>query len=62
MKPLRLSPAAGSLSAPHSMRSAASESRLQLEIERCYREIAELEQMLMSGHPDVEGLYMALAD
>jgi hypothetical protein len=34
----------------------------QREIERCRREIAEIENLLRSGHPDVEGLCLALAD
>jgi hypothetical protein len=34
----------------------------QREIERCMREIAEIEDLLRSGHPDVEGLCLALAD
>jgi hypothetical protein len=38
------------------------ESRLQLEIERCHREISEAEQLLRSGHPDVAGLCLALSD
>jgi len=35
---------------------------LQREIERCHREIADAERLLMGGHPDVGGLCMALAD
>lgn len=34
----------------------------QAEIERCLREIAEAERLLRSGHPDLEGLCLALAD
>jgi hypothetical protein len=34
----------------------------QREVERCRREIAEAERQLKSGHPDVVGLCMALAD
>ncbi len=45
-----------------SAKSTTSDSRLQREIERCHREIAELKRLLMSGYPDVEGLCMALAD
>ena len=29
---------------------------------RCRREIAEIESLLLAGHPDVEGLCLALAD
>jgi len=32
------------------------------EIERCRREIEEIERLLLAGHPDVEGLCMALSD
>ncbi len=39
-----------------------SACKLQLEIERCHREIAEIERLLMGGHPDVPGLCMALGD
>lgn len=34
----------------------------QREIARCRREIAQIEGLLRSGHPDVEGLCLALAD
>jgi hypothetical protein len=34
----------------------------QREIERCRREIAEIESLLSSGHRDVAGLCLALAD
>lgn len=39
-----------------------SDDQNQREIERCRREIAEIEGLLQSGHPDVEGLCLALAD
>ncbi|HOQ47668.1 MAG TPA: hypothetical protein PK157_20325 [Bryobacteraceae bacterium] len=39
-----------------------SDGEYQREIERCRREIAEIENLLRSGHPDVEGLCLALAD
>jgi hypothetical protein len=32
------------------------------EVERCRREIAAIERAIRAGHPDVEGLCMALAD
>ena len=35
---------------------------MQLEIERCFREIATTEAQLRSGHPDLRGLIMALMD
>ena len=31
-------------------------------MEQCLREIAEIEKLLWSGHPDVEGLCLALGD
>ena len=31
-------------------------------MDRCRREIAEIEAMIRSGHPDIEGLCMALSD
>lgn len=45
-----------------SARSQESASQRQREIDRCRREIAELERLLGSGHPDVEGLCLALSD
>jgi hypothetical protein len=35
---------------------------LQREIDRCRAELREAERLLRSGHPDVAGLCMALAD
>jgi hypothetical protein len=32
------------------------------ELERCDAEIREIEFLLRGGHPDVEGLLLALAD
>jgi hypothetical protein len=32
------------------------------ELERCDEEIRQVEGLLRSGHPDVEGLLLALAD
>jgi hypothetical protein len=43
-----------------SPKSLANE--LQRDIDRCHTEIAEVERLLRSGHPDVEGLCLALAD
>jgi hypothetical protein len=31
-------------------------------IDRCRREIAEVEELLRAGHPDLQGLCLALAD
>jgi hypothetical protein len=35
---------------------------MQSEIERCRREIAEVEAEILAGNPDVRGLCLALAD
>ena len=45
----------------HSAKSPESASR-QREMDRCRAEIAEAQRLLRAGHPDVEGLCMALAD
>jgi hypothetical protein len=39
-----------------------SEGPSQREIDRCHAEIAEVKRLLRSGHPDVEGLCLALMD
>ena len=31
-------------------------------IERCRREIADIEALIISGHPDLQGLCLALSD
>jgi hypothetical protein len=36
--------------------------QLQREIERCRRELADAETKLRAGHPEVEGLSLALRD
>jgi hypothetical protein len=38
------------------------DARWRHEIERCWREITLAEEALRSGHPDVQGLCLALAD
>lgn len=43
-------------------RSPEREARWLRDIERCRAEIAAAEALLLAGHPDVEGLCMALAD
>lgn len=43
-------------------RSPEREAQWQREVDRCHAEIASVEAMLRAGHPDVEGLCMALAD
>ncbi len=35
---------------------------MRLEIERCLREIGEVESQLRSGHRDLQGLLLALTD
>lgn len=44
------------------MKSAANESTIEREIERCRQEIAEIERQILAGHPDVAGLCLALHD
>jgi hypothetical protein len=34
----------------------------QREVERCRREMAEVERLLREGHPDIDGLCLALHD
>src|ERR1035437_3180856 len=43
-------------------RSPQSEARWQREVNRCRAEIAATESLLLAGHPDAEGLCLALAD
>ncbi len=45
-----------------SARSPESASQRQREMDRCRAEIADIEALLQAGHPDVEGLCMALSD
>ena len=42
--------------------SPLRERQWQREADRCQREIANVEAQLRAGHPDVEGLVLALAD
>jgi hypothetical protein len=42
--------------------SPHNECPLLRKIERCRREIDEAKRLLRAGHPDVEGLCLALAD
>ena len=35
---------------------------MKLEIERCRREIAAIEALIGAGHPDLQGLCLALSD
>ncbi len=50
------------MTAAASATSPANEARRLREIDRCHAEIAELEGLLRSGHPDVAGLCLALSD
>ncbi len=45
-----------------SAKSLESEHRRQREMDRCRREIEAAEHQLRTGHPDVAGLCLALAD
>ena len=42
--------------------SPESEAQWRREVDRCRAEIAAAKSLLLAGHPDVEGLCMALAD
>ncbi len=42
--------------------SPLNEPQWQREVDRCRSEIAHVESQLRDGHPDVEGLVLALAD
>ncbi len=42
--------------------SPQSEDQWQREEDRCRVEVAGIEALLRAGHPDVEGLVLALAD
>ena len=42
--------------------SVLHSDNLPAEIERCEREIASVEHALLSGHPDMAGLCLALSD
>ena len=41
---------------------ADDQSQSTTRIERCRREIAEIEALIRAEHPDVEGLCLALSD
>jgi enolase len=43
-------------------RSLANVSQRQREIDRCCVEIDSAQNLLRAGHPDIEGLCLALAD
>lgn len=48
--------------ARRSKRQRVSDAELQREIDRCHREIAEVEAQIRAGNPDLEGLCPALSD
>ena len=43
-------------------RSPQSEAQWLREVDRCRAEIAAIEALLLDGHPDIEGLCLALSD
>ena len=43
-------------------KSPDREAQWRREVDRCRAEIAATEALLLAGHPDVEGLCMALVD
>ena len=45
-----------------SSRLPRSETQWRREVDRCRAEIAAIEALLRGGHPDVEGLCLALTD
>ena len=45
-----------------STRSWQNASERQHEIDRCHRELAEIERLLRAGHSEVQGLCLALSD
>ena len=45
-----------------SVRLPETVSTLQRDIERCHAEIAEAKRLLRTGHPDVAGVCLMLAD
>ena len=38
------------------------EAQRQREVDRCRAEIAAIEELLLAGHPSIEGLCLALSD
>ena len=45
-----------------SSRSESKPAEVTAAAERCRREIAGIEALILAGHPDVQGLCQALAD
>jgi hypothetical protein len=50
------------MTAPAKNPSESQAEEVERAIERCHAEITAIEVLLLAGHPDVEGLCMALAD
>ena len=46
----------------HESESELEAAEVDTAIERCRAEIAAIEALLLAGHPDVEGLCLALSD
>jgi hypothetical protein len=49
-------------SSPLSCYKPSKKGRLKLDIERCHREIAAIDVLIGAGHPDLQGLCLALSD
>ena len=50
------------MTAFHLSRSESNASEVAAAIERCRREIAGIEALILAGHRDLQGLCQALAD
>jgi len=50
------------MAAFHFSRSESKPAEVTAAAERCRREIAGIEALILAGHPDVRGLCQALAD
>jgi hypothetical protein len=50
------------VTALHKVESDRHATDVDRAIERCRAEIATIEGLLLAGHPDIEGLCMALSD
>ena len=50
------------MTAFHLSRSESKASEVTAATERCRREIAGIEGLILAGHPDLQGLCQALAD
>ena len=44
------------------MDASHEKAQWQREVDRCRAEIAVIEALLLAGHPDIEGLCLALSD